>query len=297
MGKWFAVMIACAVALLLTGCADKESHPSSADTILREQPSDFSKAQETSPAEVAAIDREEENDADKIDVLQGFYSGGNFGNLHIRTNDADKVVAALEKLFRNAPLDYGDFSASQADELDIIDQYVYKMELKSNPQATKGMEVSVVSHTAQLNDRWVSVLHKQFQWGGVREAGKELSLYLTEPVMAVGYFDGDVLELSIYEQGQLQAERLWSSEASREVYGLREKIIDRDYMAEQLELNEERMDRLLAHNDPDLAVEQLANGLRMPIGLSAEALEDDDFAEMREMYVTHEFTGFLKMTK
>ncbi|HBS44588.1 MAG TPA: hypothetical protein DEA91_09275, partial [Paenibacillus sp.] len=119
--------------------------------------------------------------------------GRSFANLHIKSNNLEKTLEALRELSER----HGEVLG------------------KSNKEA---QEIKVVMYVSKSNENWISVLHDYFVWGTVKEIGKTLSSLIEEPVMTAGYMNEEIFELSFFENGDLQAERIFCEQWTRDEY-------------------------------------------------------------------------------
>lgn len=172
--------------------------------------------------------------------------GRTFANLHVKTNNLEKTVEALHLL---------------------IDEHG---KVLGNPRE-KDPEGKVVLYLNANNEKWISVLHDYFVWGTVKKVGQALSRLVEEPVMTAAYMNEELFELSFYEKGHMQAERIFCEEWTREEYEqLREERVNDDYLLQTLDLSQEDAAVLLQTTSPEQAVNQLSAIVQTSLWCDAE---------------------------
>jgi hypothetical protein len=167
--------------------------------------------------------------------------GRSFANLHIKSNNLEKTVEALREL-----------SEEHASVLG-----------KSKDEAP---ESKVVMYVSKSNENWISVLHDYFVWGTVKEIGRTLSRLTREPVMTAGYINEEIFELSLFENGDIQAERIFCEQWTRDEYEqLQEERIDDDYLQRALDIRHEDFDGFIGITSPEQAVDKLSELVGMSL--------------------------------
>ncbi|WP_289136951.1 hypothetical protein [uncultured Brevibacillus sp.] len=182
--------------------------------------------------------------------------GRSFANLHIKSENLEKSVEALRELSAEHP------------------------EVIGNPS-------KVVMYISQSNENWISVLNEYFVWGTVKKVGKTLSRLIGEPVMTAGYINEEIFELSIFENGTIQAERIFCAEWTREEYGLKEEHVQDDYLREALAIRTEDFDHFIGIPSPWQAVDKLSELVRMPLWSDSEWIPHDE--NLRNRFGKYEF--------
>lgn len=124
--------------------------------------------------------------------------GRSFANLHIKSNNLENTIEALREL-----------SEKDANVL-------------GRSAENESLEPQVDMYVSNSNEKWISVLHDYFVWGTVKKIGKALSRHTEEPVMTVGYINEEIFELSLYESGDIRAERIFCEPWTRSEYELKE---------------------------------------------------------------------------
>lgn len=186
--------------------------------------------------------------------------GRSFANLHIKSSDLEKTVAALRKLSEAHPEVLG-IKAEQ--------------------------ETGVVIYVCKSNETWISVLHDYFVWGTVKKIGKTLSRLVEEPIMTAGYMNEEVFELSFFENGDIQAEKIFCEPWAREDYELQEELLHDDYIREVLELSNEEFDSFIGMTNPQQAVDRLSELAGMSLWVDSEWIPYEE--ELKKRFVSYQF--------
>ncbi|MBP2110366.1 hypothetical protein [Paenibacillus silagei] len=189
--------------------------------------------------------------------------GRSFANLHIKSGDLEKTLQALQELIHK----HG--------------------KVLGYPEAP---ERKAVIYVSQSNEGWISVLHDYFVWGTVKKVGRTLSGLLQEPVMTVAYMNEEIFELSFFEQGEIQAERIFCEPWTREEYEqLREERTADEYIQRVLgmQAEEENFGGFISLTSPEQAVERLSEITGMSLWSDAEWLPYEE--TLRARFVTYEW--------
>ncbi|WP_042474760.1 hypothetical protein [Bacillus ndiopicus] len=172
--------------------------------------------------------------------------GRSFANLHIKSNNLEKIVEALREL-----------SNEQAQVLGVPND------------ETHGIKVIV--YVSKSNENWISVLHDYFVWGTVKKIGKTLSRLIREPVMTAGYMNEEIFELSFFENGDIQAERIFCEQWTRDEYEhLKEERLNDDYLRKALDIHNEDFDNIISITSPEQAVDKLSELTKMSLWSDSE---------------------------
>ncbi|MEK3864484.1 hypothetical protein MHH60_13485 [Paenibacillus sp. FSL H7-0716] len=189
--------------------------------------------------------------------------GRSFANLHIKSNNLEKTVEALREL-----------SEGHAKVLG-----------QSNHEAP---ESKVVMYVSKSNENWISVLHDYFVWGTVKEAGKTLTQLIGEPVMTAGYMNEEIFELSLFENGDIQAEKIFCEQWTRDEYEqLREERLNDDYLRKALDIRNEDFDGFIGITSPGQAVDKLSELVSMSLWSDWEWIPYEE--TLRKRFVKYEF--------
>jgi hypothetical protein len=109
-----------------------------------------------------------------------------------------------------------------------------------------------------------------------------------EPVMTVGYMNEEIFELSFFENGEIQAEKIFCEPWTREEYEqLKEERVSDEYFQKVLDVNNEDFEQLLGITDPAQAVDKLSQLLNMSLWCDAEWIEFED--DLKERFEKYEF--------
>lgn len=198
-----------------------------------------------------------------------------FANLHIKSGDLEKTVKALRALSEDFPQVLGR-STNQASE-----------DTKSIDSSNDSQENKVVMYISKGNEHWISVLHDYFVWGTVKKAGKALSTIIEEPVMTGGFINDEIFELSIFEGGTIQAERIFCHPLTRDEYGIQEARLQDDYLQETLNIQNEDFEGLLRTTFSAEAVDHLVKLTNLPIWSDWEWVPYEE--DLRERFRKYEF--------
>ena len=142
-------------------------------------------------------------------------------------------------------------------------------------------------YISSSNENWISVLHDYFVWGTVKKAGKALSRLIKEPVMTVGFINDEIFELSIFEKGDIQAERIFCDPLVRDEYGLQEQRLQDDYLREALDIREEAFDDFIRMTSPAQAVDKLSELVGMSLWSDFEWLPYEE--ELKDRFKKYQF--------
>lgn len=183
--------------------------------------------------------------------------GRSFANLHIKSKNLEKTVEALREL-----------SEGHAKVLG-----------KPNNEA---QEIKVVMYVSKSNENWISVLHDYFVWGTVKKIGKTLSRLIEEPVMTAGYINEEIFELSFFENGDIQAERIFCEQWTRDEYEqLKEERLNDDYLRKALDIRNEDFDDFISITSPEQAVDKLSELVRMSLWSDSEWIPHEESLRKR----------------
>jgi hypothetical protein len=188
--------------------------------------------------------------------------GRSFANLHIKSKNLEKTIEALRELTEAHPKVLG--------------------KPKGEAQA-----INVVMYVSKSNENWISVLHDYFVWGTVKKIGKTLSQLTEEPVMTAGYMNEEIFELSVFENGDIQAERIFCEPWTREEYRLKEERLNNDYLREALDIRNEEFDDFISITSPYQAVDKLSEIVRMSLWSDSEWIPYEE--SLRERFKKYEF--------
>jgi len=204
--------------------------------------------------------------------------GTKFANLHIKAIEPRDLEEALQELSNKA----GTILATedQDDVVNIIDRYVYRG-TKQNIRSTK------VSYYINQGMKWTSVLNDQFSWGTVEEVGQLFSHLVRKPIMTIGFFDEDIFELTLFEEGDIRAKKYFCEEWAKKEYDLDSELIDHKYIEETLELNQIELNKLLEISNPEKAIKELSRMLKFNLWMHSEWISNDE--EIKQEYIKKDF--------
>lgn len=191
--------------------------------------------------------------------------GRSFANLHIKSNHFEKTISALKELSEG-----------------------HAQVLGNRENGSSETNITMYISKSNVNESWISVLHDYFVWGTVKKIGKALSQLVEEPVMTVGYMNEEIFEWSFYENGEIQAEKIFCEPWTREEYEqLKEERLNDEYLQKMLDVNNEDFGQLLEITDPAQAVDKLSQFLNMSLWCDAEWIEFE--ADLKKRFEKYEF--------
>jgi hypothetical protein len=187
--------------------------------------------------------------------------GRSFANLHIKSSNLEKTIEALRELSEGHGKVLG----------------------RKEAQETK--EVMLVS---QSDENWISVLHEYFVWGTVKKVGKALSGLIEGPVMTTAYMNDELFEVSFFENGDIQAEKIFCEQWTRDEYEqLQEERINDDYLRTALSIGNEDFDDLINTTSPEQAVDKLSAIVKTSLWSDWEWVPHEE--TLKERFVKYEF--------
>ncbi|MEK8130109.1 hypothetical protein WMW72_19575 [Paenibacillus filicis] len=151
----------------------------------------------------------------------------------------------------------------------------------------EAQESKVVMYVSKSNEKWISVLHDYLVWGTVKKIGKTLSGLIGEPIMTAGYMNEEIFELSIFADGEIQAERIFCGPWTRDEYELKEECLNDDYLVEALDINKDDLDNLLRITSPEQAVDKLSELVGMSLWSDSEWIPYEE--TLKNRFVKYEF--------
>jgi hypothetical protein len=187
--------------------------------------------------------------------------GRSFANLHIKSQNLEKTIEALRALSEGHGKVLG---------------------------RNEAQETEVVMYVSKSNENWVSVLHDYFVWGTVKEIGKTLSQLIGEPIMTAGYINEEIFELSIFSDGDIQAERIFCEPWTRDEYELlKEERLNDDYLGEALGIDNGDLEDLLETTSPEQAVNKLSKLAGITLWSDSEWIPYEE--TLRKQFEKYEF--------
>lgn len=178
--------------------------------------------------------------------------GRSFANLHIKSKNLEKTIKALRELSEGHGKVIG----------------------KPNNET---QETKVVMYVSKSNEGWISVLHDYFVWGTVKKVGQTLSRLIEEPVMTAGYMNEEIFELSFFENGEIQAERIFCEQWTRDEYEqLQEERLNDDYLRKALNIGNEDFDDFISITSPEQAVDKLSELVGMSLWSDSEWIPHEE---------------------
>jgi hypothetical protein len=190
--------------------------------------------------------------------------GTKFANLHIRTDHPDAIIKLLEQRFKRTAGE----KANDESKISIIDLYVY-----GDKAALNRLKSQFKAYVAEFNG-WVSLLHTGFSWGSVEEFALNLSQELDVPVLAVSYFDDDILSIGVYLKGMLVSQHIKTYGG----YDIEDVEVDAESFIRTLDINVTPVElrSALSSENIEEQVDALADLLGFPLWLDSEWIDDSD---------------------
>lgn len=130
--------------------------------------------------------------------------GTKFANIQVRTNDIEHVKSAIEVFGQSFKEEKKARKSALAKILGLSHSYV-------------GISEEEVYYIGRITEDWTILLSDEFNWESIADFAAELSNYITLPLISVGYFDDDVFELNVFNNGQQITKLLVSSEGTAEI--------------------------------------------------------------------------------
>ncbi|QNK54690.1 hypothetical protein [Paenibacillus sp. PAMC21692] len=160
-------------------------------------------------------------------------------------------------------------------EVDIIDLYV-----SLDKAALDTYSLNSKVYVGEFNG-WVSFLHSEFSWGTVEEYALSLSLDLHDPVLAVSYFDDDILSIGVYLKGTLVNQHI----KSYGNYGIDDKEMDIWSFIQTLDIQvtPKEVRFALFNHGIQKQVEELEKLLCLPLWIDAEWIGESDLEYYEEI--------------
>ncbi|UNK15859.1 hypothetical protein MNQ98_14960 [Paenibacillus sp. N3/727] len=93
--------------------------------------------------------------------------------------------------------------------------------------------------------------------------------------------------MSIFEDGDIQAERIFCEQWTRSEYELKEEHLNDDYLREALDIRNEDFDDFMRITSPEQAVNKLSELVRMSLWSDSEWIPHDD--NLRNQFEKYEF--------
>lgn len=108
-----------------------------------------------------------------------------------------------------------------------------------------------------------------------------MSNFVSEPVMTIGFFDEDIFEFILFQEGNIKTKKYFCEEWALEEFGLESEVIDLDYLEKVLELNQDEVTKLLEIRNPEQAIDELSRLLQINLWVHSEWIRDDKEIEER----------------
>lgn len=122
---------------------------------------------------------------------------------------------------------------------------------------------------------WVSVFDERFNWEEIGSSVQTISRLLTYPMLSVGYFDDEVLELGLFQNGQLITKHL--AGVGVEEYELVPAEMDLAIFQKVVQgtVDEAQLSAALEYDDLEELVGEMEKALNIPLWMKYEWIEED----------------------
>lgn len=166
--------------------------------------------------------------------------GTKFANVHIKTNEMNYII----DFFKNYK--------------SVNDSYMNRYYIGS------------------FNESWVTVLGEDFNWESICAEAENISKYTEHPVLSIGYFDDDVLEITLYKNG-IELTRC-SVGPGIEEYGIKKRFLDTDLFIKtlNLEVHISNLNPILSEEDIEEVINKLEEVLQIPLWIKFDWIEEEE---------------------
>ncbi|MEJ8302721.1 hypothetical protein [Saccharibacillus sacchari] len=194
--------------------------------------------------------------------------GTKFANLHIQTQNRQLVLDALQKLSDQA----GHVLAKPIlRDTNILDPYIQRKEKGSLSRENE----SHVTYYMHQSGEWTTVLNSYFEWETVSRVGELLSMFVVEPVMTVGFFDEDIFEWTIFQDGEVRCRKYFCGTWAEDEYKLEPETMDFAFLQEVVGIKKAGIGQLLASGSPEQAVNQLSSLIGVHVWIDSSWVDHD----------------------
>lgn len=191
--------------------------------------------------------------------------GAKYANINIKMRDAEKLKGVLSEYYqgvkeKNLKL----FSRFKEMPDDLL-----KMICKSHSEYV----------ICQFTEKWLTILNANFGWESVDAVALAISKHINEPILTIGYFDDELVTMSIIENNKILTKHIsglglsaYEIDAEKE-----DAIIFNEYLEldQELDVIEEILSIRLNHfTELDDKIQRLSEltGIQLGVGI-----EDYDF--------------------
>ena len=179
--------------------------------------------------------------------------GAKFANIQIRESNLSLVEIALKKYLEN----------SEKDKESI--GYFLRKQHKTD-----------TFYIGQVNRNWITILHSALEWGNVSQFAYEFSQYYKGVIMAVGYYDDDVLGICIVKDEELLTQHV--SGEGADYYAAGEEFGNVDVLIKELNLdtNSDELKNVLQMTELDDKVKKLEKSFNTLLWIKVDWLNNLD---------------------
>ncbi|WP_409292689.1 hypothetical protein [Peribacillus sp. SCS-37] len=127
----------------------------------------------------------------------------------------------------------------------------------------------------EVKSNWISIYSDSYHWEGIEQEAKAFSSELSQPVLSVGYFDDDVVEIALIQDKQVITKQL--SGYGAEDYGLDPENMNIDLFKQtlQLTIKNEELETALEMEDISEIVEEMGKLLNLELWQKYEWIEEE----------------------
>ncbi|WP_409294086.1 hypothetical protein V1498_12670 [Peribacillus sp. SCS-26] len=131
------------------------------------------------------------------------------------------------------------------------------------------------SFFVKVNNNWISIYSDSYHWEGIEQEAKAFSNQLSQPVLSVGYFDDDLVEIALIQNNQVITKQI--SGYGAEDYGLDPENMNIDLFIQtlQLSIENEEFEAALEKDDISEIVEEMGKLLNLELWQKYEWIEEE----------------------
>ncbi len=202
-----------------------------------------------------------------VDTVEVAEVGRKFASIHVFNTDKDKVSICLGVC-------QGDAALERQNDPRLLEIFADKNDIASFIKALKSVAVEKTLDFYLVESHgWVSVYSEQFSFETVKEYACRYFKEVDNPVLTVGYFDDDVLEIACLSAGEAVTALVKGPNIG--AYGLNEADMDADAFSGLFHADAKKATEAFAREDIDEICAALARLLGIPLDLSLRDVKKD----------------------
>lgn len=122
---------------------------------------------------------------------------------------------------------------------------------------------------------WISVFGQCFSWEDVATVAQGFSKSLQYPVLSIGYFDDDIVDIGLFQNNSLITQQVVAFDA--EDYGLEHKEMEINSFKKviNLPIDIDKLAIVLKNEDVSEIIEGMQEILNIPLWMKYDWIEDD----------------------